>query len=88
MLVTDDSLSAPCVVVLYRSLDSYAWQKVELTYSASSHLATGTVNVADGRVEYFVQAADAAGNVAWLLEHGNPFNVSKGYQVYLPIVLR
>ncbi len=88
VLVTDDSPSAPRVVVLYRSLSSRTWQKVELAYNATTNWATGRIN--ERADEYMVQAVDATGNVAWRLDHGNPFSVemqTAWHYIYLPLVL-
>jgi hypothetical protein len=77
------------VVVLYRTLDSQSWSKVELTYHAVIGWAEGKVGPVKGPIEYIVQAVDGTGNVALALDHGNPFTqVKPGLMIYLPLVFR
>lgn len=83
-LVTDipanDNLPATGVmrvVVLYRHLNDNTWSRAELTYNPNSQLAVKTVVLPKGGdYEYFVQAADNAGNVSPALDHGNFFQVT------------
>ena len=88
--VTDDSWKIQRTVVLYRTLSSGSWSRVELSYDPITGWAMGVVPPVQGPIEYFAQAVDPTGNVALALDHGNPFReVVAGkvsYEVYLPIV--
>jgi hypothetical protein len=77
------------VVVLYRTVDSAMWSKLELTYNAAAQTATGSVSnpeFVDMPVEFFVQAVDVTGNVALALDYGNPFVIEQ--QLHLPLIRR
>src|SRR5262249_3805338 len=71
--VGDESGAVKRVVVLYMRPGSTAWKSLELTYDPSTGYAQGSAPAEGGPVDYLVQAADAAGNVALALDHGNPF---------------
>jgi hypothetical protein len=89
VFTTDDRGTIARVVVLYRSTSSNTWQKVELAYNTSTSIATGSVPLPSGVVEYFAQVVDGAGNVSLALEKGNPFTMMGSAQkVYLPLVVR
>jgi hypothetical protein len=77
------------VLVLYRTVDSNTWSRLELTYDAATQTATGSVSspeFVDMPVEFFVQAVDTTGNVALALDYGNPFVVEQ--ELHLPIIRR
>ena len=62
-------------VVLYRDTAVSSWSNLDLTYDAGTGLATGSIPLPSGTIEYFVQAVDNAGNVALVLDHGLPFRI-------------
>ena len=65
------------VVVLYRNVNSNSWSRADLTYNAGTGIAQKTVVVpTTGQYEYFVQAADNAGNVALGIDRGNYYKVT------------
>jgi hypothetical protein len=71
--VSDDS-GVYATVVLYRGASDTSWNHLYLQYNAGS--ATGfTTTVPTGTIEYFVQAVDNVGNVAMVLDHGQPFRL-------------
>ncbi len=82
-------------MVLYRNLTRHEmrWNKVELTYDPDSGLATGTIPMAPGEYEYFVQGVDRWGNVSVLLDRGDPYVTTiEGTQaplkIFLPMILK
>jgi hypothetical protein len=88
--VTDDSGQVERVVVLYRTASSQRWQKAELAYNPETNFAEGTAPLVTGNLYYFVQAVDPTGNVALVLDRGNPFQATIGLDsyIYLPLVLK
>jgi hypothetical protein len=58
---------------LYRPLDSTTWSKLELVYDPLTAWASAVLPDGPGQYEFFVQAVDAAGNVAIALDHNHPF---------------
>ncbi len=74
--VGDESGAVTRVVVLYLPAGSTTWKSLELTYDPNTGFAEGTASAEGGPVTYLIQAADAAGNVALALDHGNPFLAS------------
>ena len=87
---TDDTGPVRRVVVLYRALHTNYWSRLELNWQPSSGLASGSVASPGGLVEYFVQSADQAGNVAVAFGGGgNAFQMDGGpNKTYLPLVRR
>ena len=87
----DDSGEIQRTVVLYRTLNSNTWSKVELNYNPATGWAKGSTEPVSDPIEYFAQTVDPTGNVALALDHGVPFNEVKPlvtYDVYLPVVLK
>ena len=77
------------VVVLYRVGSSAEWRLLELalTQPATGDWSGQVTGGSKQRVEYIVQAVDAAGNVAWRDDYGSPFVFGSNI-TYLPVVLR
>ncbi len=73
--LSDNDSGVHRVLVLYRDMTANSWTGVDLTYNPNSGLATGSVPVTGGTVEYFIQAVDQTGNVSLVLDHGVPFRV-------------
>ncbi|MCB0034362.1 MAG: thrombospondin type 3 repeat-containing protein, partial [Anaerolineales bacterium] len=79
--VDDNASGIYRVVVLYRELlplsdaSTREWKKAELTYDENTGYAVGNVPSESGTIEYFVQAADMAGNVAVALDHNRMFRL-------------
>ena len=63
------------------------WQSYDLTYDPSLDRWTGEIDGLTGRVNYFVQVVDSAGNIA-LSENKGAFFEPIDYSAYLPIVLK
>ena len=73
VLLDDNQTSIHRTRVLYRNLADDSWSGLDLTYNAATGVATGSIPLINGTVEYFVQAVDNAGNVALSLDHGLPY---------------
>jgi hypothetical protein len=91
--IVSDSSGILRVVVLYRNVGSAEWNALDLAQQGVSETWTGQITGRDGVIEYFVQAVDNAGNVAWLTDYGNPFTIGASttatqQKVYLPLVVR
>jgi hypothetical protein len=86
LLATDEDGTVQRVAVLYRPLTSNTWSRAELNYSPSTNAATGSVANLTGATEFIVQAVDNTGNVAYVLDHGQPFQAT--FPVFLPLVRR
>jgi hypothetical protein len=61
----DTDATAQRVVVVFRELNSSDWRSVDLVRSAGTNHWTGGATVGSQLVEFGVQAADQAGNVAY-----------------------
>ncbi|MEM7336415.1 MAG: hypothetical protein AAF490_30330, partial [Chloroflexota bacterium] len=75
------------VVVLYREVDSYEWQLLELTYDPIEEYAYGAIE-ADKEIEVLVQAVDSSGNVAYGLDYGTAFSQAEAteFLLFLPLI--
>ena len=89
VVVTEDESDLSRVVLLYREVDAYEWQLLDLTYSIDTETATGAVYV-PGEIEYIVQAVDSSGNVAYGLDFGNAFAQAETIEflTFLPITVK
>jgi hypothetical protein len=72
------------VVVAYTDHQG-AWESVDLTRNAASGAWQGTIPTS-GNVSFFVQAVDAAGNVA--IDDNNGWYYGDVTQVHLPLILK
>jgi choice-of-anchor A domain-containing protein len=69
----DDSGQIARVVVLYLPEGATSWLRAEPVYNSLSGYFEASVPPSGGTIQYFVQVADPSGNVAWALDHGNPY---------------
>jgi hypothetical protein len=86
--IVSDNVGVGRVVVLYRQQNATQWSSFDLTRVGASQLWQGTRNDLSGVIEYIVQSVDVWGNVAQITDYGNPFVLSSGQKVYLPLVVR
>ena len=90
--VTDDREEIERTVVLYRTLSSERWLAADLAYDGRTGWARGREGPVTEPFEYVVQVVDGTGNVAMVLDHGNPFQRWEEREVpeevYLPLVNR
>jgi hypothetical protein len=88
--LVQDSSGVGRVVATYRTTQddgSARWQSTDLTYNEESGYWEGTVSASAGRVSYFIQAVDRAGNTSMSANKG-VFFAAEEQKVYLPLVMR
>ncbi len=86
---TTDAGGVSRAVILYHLAGSPEWRLLELALSDPAAGAwTGLLPGAGrARVEFYAQAVDAAGNVAWRDDYGSPFAFGR-QATFLPVIVR
>ncbi|RLC62322.1 MAG: hypothetical protein DRI48_09690 [Chloroflexi bacterium] len=85
-VLAQDDAGVERVVVSY-STDGESWHSLDLAYDGDSGYWQGQLSGLSGKVRYFVQAVDRAGNVSMSTNKGLFFEPEE-HTIYLPLVLR
>lgn len=88
--LVQDSSGVGRVIATYRTTGddgSAQWQSTFLTYTEESGYWEGAVPASAGRVSYFIQAVDRAGNTSMSANKGVFFDTGR-QEIYLPLVMR
>ncbi len=87
--LVQDPVGVGRVIVTYRTMqdDSAQWQSAFMVYNEESGYWESAIPAAAGRVSYFVQAVDRAGNTSMSANKGVFFDTGR-QEIYLPLVMR
>jgi hypothetical protein len=86
-VLAQDASGVARVLVTY-TVDGTTWQSRALTYNSATGYWQGTVaGLISGKISYFVQAVDRAGNVNMSTNKGSLFEIER-HDLYLPLVMR
>lgn len=76
-----DNVAPARAVVLYLPQGQTTWNRADLTYNPATGYFDAALPPSPGVITYFAQVADAAGNVALVLDNGKFFTVRPSFPV-------